>query len=381
MTEKLYYKDAYIKEFSARVVSCEPKDGGYAVVLDRTAFFPEEGGQKSDGGKISDATVIRVYEEGGIIYHITDSPCECGEASCSLKFDERFDKMQNHTAEHIVSGIIHRLFGFDNVGFHLSDDEVTLDTSGVLTDEQLSELERLANEAVFANIPVTVYFPKGDEAASLEYRAKLEITENLRLVKIGDIDLCACCAPHVSHTGECGMIKILEYMKHRGGMRIWIAAGRRAFSDYVEKQNNIKKISAMMSVPRGESAAAVERFIKSQEQLKYELKIAKQRLAEALADTVAPTASNAVYLLDGLDKDDMSAFVNKAISKVGGILVALCGTDGDYKYLIVSKSRDLRPIIKEANLSLSGRGGGKPEAVQGSFAAALEDIKEYFLKA
>ena len=381
MTEKLYYKNAYIKDFCARVISCEPCDEGFKVLLDRTAFFPEEGGQRSDTGKIAGASVIRVFEECGSIFHITDSPVECEEASCSLSFDERFDKMQNHTAEHIISGIVHSLFGFDNVGFHLSDEEVVLDTSGALTDEQISEIERLANEAVFANIPVTSYFPEPEEISNLNYRAKMEIAENLRLVKIGEIDLCACCAPHVSHTGECGIIKILEYMKHRGGMRIWIAAGRRALSDYREKQSNIKKISAMMSVPRGDSAAAVERYVKTTEQIKHELKSAKQRLAASLADGVAPTDSSAVYLLEGLDKDDMNAFVNKASSKIGGILVALTGSDGDYKYLITSGSRDLRPIIKDANLHLSGRGGGKPEAVQGSFAATLDEIRKYFLKA
>ena len=379
MTRKLYYEDAYIKKFSAELISCEPTDGGFDAILDRTAFFPEEGGQSSDTGLIGDATVSYVYEKDGVIHHILDRELCLGTVNCSLNFDDRFDKMQNHTAEHILSGLIHSLYGFDNVGFHIGDGEVTFDVSAPLSEEQLSELERLANEAVYSNLPVETAFPTKDELPSLEYRAKLELTENVRIVKIGDIDSCACCAPHVSTTGQIGLIKILEFMKHRGGVRVWIAAGRRALSDYCEKQTNIKKISAMLSVPRAECASATEKYIKTTEDLKYELKATKEKLAIAFADTVIPTEGNAVYAFEELSKDELCHFVNSALPKIGGILVALSGSDGDYKYLIASSSTDLRPIIKEANLTLSGRGGGKPEAVQGSFAATFEQIKSYFV--
>ena len=213
MTEKLYYKDSYIKNFSAEVLSVEKIDNGFDVVLDKTAFFPEEGGQSADTGTIGYAGVFDVFERDGVVHHLTDiSPC-IGNNECSVDFDARFEKMQCHTAEHILCGIIHRLFGFDNVGFHLGEDEVTFDVSGVLTREELDRVESLANNVVFENILVETFFPKSDELDEIEYRAKLDLTEGVRLVKIGDVDTCACCAPHVAYTGEIGLIKILDFMK------------------------------------------------------------------------------------------------------------------------------------------------------------------------
>lgn len=378
MTEKLYYIDAYIRDFTATVLSCAKCDGGYDVILDRTAFFPEEGGQSSDTGRIADARVTHVYECDGTVHHITDSPVPAGEVSCALDFDGRFDKMQCHTAEHILCGIIHTLHGLDNVGFHIGEDEVTFDISSPLTREELDRVERLANEAVFSNLPVHTYFPTAEELPTLDYRSKLELTENVRLVKIGDVDLCACCAPHVARTGEIGLIKILETMNHRGGMRIWIVAGSRSLADYRAKYDNIRRISAAISIPQHETADALTKFLKDTEQLKYELKCARRALAETKAECVTPTDGNAVFCFPDFGAEELRSFVNYAISKVGGILVALSGADGDYKYIIASESVNLTSEIKSINSALSGRGGGKPNAVQGSFSATLADIRAYF---
>lgn len=378
MTEKLYYQDAYIKEFEAKILSVAPCERGYDVILDKTAFFPEEGGQSADTGLIGESRVIDVYEKNQCIHHITDLHPGVGEVCCRLDFDKRFDKMQCHTAEHILCGIIHTLYGYENVGFHLGDDLVTFDISGVLTDEQIKNVEILANRAVYANIKIETLFPKEGELDALEYRSKLDLTSGVRLVKIGEIDTCACCAPHVANTGEIGIIKIIDYMKHRGGTRIFMLAGERAFFDYCERQANIKKISAMLSAPQLMTAKVLEEYMKESDATRSALKQARIKLAEAYADAVAPVEGSAVFLFPEFSAPELIAFCNIAAKKVGKTLVALSGEELDYKYVICS-SDDLSGKVKEINLALSGRGGGRGNMVQGSFSSSLAQIKSYFL--
>ena len=379
-TEKLYYENAYIGDFYARVISTSAVEGGYDVILDKTAFFPEEGGQSADVGYIAESRVLDVYEKDGIVHHITDIEPTLGEHWCSIDFDIRFEKMQCHTAEHILCGIIHSLFGFDNVGFHLGDDEVTFDVDGVLDRSQLDRIEEMANEVVFSNIQVEAFFPPINKLPYIKYRSKLDITEGVRLIRIGEVDTCACCAPHVANTGEIGMIKILDFMKHRGGTRIWMVAGKRALHDYRRRYENIKKISGMLSTPQFEVASTLETYIAESESVKAGLKVARLKIAELEADCVEITEKSEVFLLPDFSIPELIAFSNIANKKVGGITVALSGCDGDYKYVISSASTDLRAMTKEINSALSGRGGGRPEMIQGSFAATLGEIKAYFEK-
>ncbi len=378
MTEKLYYTDAYTREFDAELISVSDECGGFDVVLDRTAFFPEEGGQSSDTGFIGNARVTYVYERDGVIHHLTDIAPEGKSLHCVIDFDARFEKMQCHSAEHIVSGIIHSLFGFDNVGFHLGNDEVTFDFNGILDREQLDRVESLANEAVFANIKIDSFFPTPDELSALAYRSKLALTEGVRIVKIGDVDTCACCAPHVGSTGEIGVIKLLDFMKHRGGTRIWMAAGKRALLDYRRKYESVKAISAMLCAPQPDVANALSAYIADSERAKLAWKEARLRLAEQSALSVEETEGSLVILLPDFTIPELIAFSNIAGKRVGGITVALSGTDGDFKYVISSSSVDLRARAKDINSALLGRGGGRPEMIQGSFGASLIEIKEYF---
>ena len=378
MTEKLYYENAYLKSFTANVLMVTPVEGGYDVILDKTAFFPEEGGQSADTGFIGDSAVIHVYEKDGTVHHITSTEPSMGEANCVINFDERFVKMQCHTAEHILCGIIHRLFGLDNVGFHLGDDEVVLDVNGVLDRAQLDRVEELANDAVFANHSIETLFPRADELARIEYRAKLDITEGVRLVKIGDVDTCACCAPHVSSTGEIGLIKILDFMKHRGGTRIWMVAGKRALMDYRARYENIKAISGMLSTPQLDTAETLKSYMAENDVMRASLKQARIRISELEAEKIQPTDGSAVFYLPDFTIPELIAFSNVANKKVGNLTVALSGIDGDYKYVISSNTADLRQMAKEINTALGGRGGGRAEMIQGSFSATLEDIKNYF---
>ncbi len=378
MTEKLYYKDAYIKDFTATVLSVTKEGECYAAVLDRTAFFPEVGGQSADSGTISGIPVFDVQERGGIIYHYTRTAPGLGSAECHIDFDMRFDKMQCHTAEHIICGIIHSLWGFDNVGFHLGIDDVTLDINAPMDREMLDKVEDMANEAVYKNLPVTTIFPMADELPELNYRSKLDITENVRIVNIEGYDSCACCAPHVARTGEIGLIKMLDFEKHRGGVRIHMLAGARALKDYREKYRNIQSISARLSVPQHSTADALGEYMSATAKNEYELKGALMASVKREAEAVAPREGNLVRYLPSLAMNEAREFVNIVMPKVKGITVALIGEEKDYKYIMASDSEDLKTALAEANKALNGKGGGRAPMMQGSFAATLDAIEKFF---
>ena len=380
MTEKLYYSDAYLAEFDARIISVKCEGEGFVAVLDKTAFFPEEGGQSADSGYIGEARVLDVKEKGDAIYHYLDRDPGAAEVHCKLDFDKRFEKMQCHTAEHILCGIIHKLYGYENVGFHLGDDVVTFDVDGELDAEEIARVELLANRAVFENREVTASFPSADEARELEYRSKLDITENLRIVDIDGVDKCACCAPHVRATGEIGAIKIVDFMRHRGGMRLFMQAGYRALSDYTARYTITRAIGAMTSTPSLEILDSVKKLAAERDKLAAELAAADMRYAACAAETVATTGANAVYVLDCAAIDTLREFSNRALPKIGGILVVLSGDEGNYRYVISSATTDLRVAAREINAALRGKGGGRPEMITGSFAATLGEIRAYFEK-
>ena len=317
MTEKLYYKDAYIKNFTATVISSTELANGYEVVLDRTAFFPEEGGQYADTGRIDGVTVKDAEERAGVIYHKTDAPLKVGsEVQCTLDFDERFEKMQCHTAEHILSGVLHTLFGVDNVGFHLGAEDVTMDVSRPLTWDELMRAEKIANRAVFDNVEVVSVFPTPDELKGMEYRSKLDLTENVRLVNIEGYDSCACCAPHVKYTGEIGFIKILDAVKMRGGMRMNITAGRRAYGIVSSAFENLGLISRLLSVPKLECADAVKKLLETSEEYKNEIKDLRIKTAVSEIEGIPYTGGNLVYFFRDADYDALRASVNVLSDRV-----------------------------------------------------------------
>ena len=380
MTEKLYYTDAYIKEFDARLLSCEPFGDNYRVLLDKTAFFPEEGGQSSDKGFIGGFKVVDVKEEQGKIYHILPSKPEGDILHCFIDFEERFEKMQCHTAEHILCGIIHELYGYDNVGFHLGDDVVTFDVDGELSADQIDEIEQLANRAVFENRAVISRFPSADELPELVYRAKLDLVDNVRIVDIEGIDSCACCAPHVSSTGEVGVIKIIDFMRHRGGMRLFMQAGYRALADYKKRYYITRAIGAMTSTPSLDALDAVKRLEFERDKLSSELDATSLRYARSLARAIEITDGNLVCLIEMASIDAMRELANIALPKIGGILVVISGEDGNYRYVIASATVNLRDVAREINSSLRGKGGGRPEMITGSFSATLDEIRAYFEK-
>lgn len=379
ITEPLYDPDGSIRSFDAQVQACFPDGNRWAIQLDRTAFFPEGGGQYADTGTLGNARVLDVQiTENGIV-HYTDQPLPVGDfVHGELDWARRFRSMQNHTGEHIVSGVIHRLYGLDNVGFHLGEDDVTMDFNGELTRAQLLEAERLANDAVFRNLPVTITHPAPEELPGLEYRSKLDLTENVRLVTIGDVDCCACCAPHVSYTGEIGLIKLLDFMRFRGGIRLHIRCGGDALADYNVKYRNILQISALFSAKQEETAAAAQQFYDALQAEKHTVAELKKQLARAKAAAIPQTAGGLCLFEEG-DSNTLREMVNIGMTRCETVCGVFCGNDTDgYRYILGSRSINLRAQAAAFNTALHGRGGGSPEMIQGSVQAARSHIEAWF---
>ena len=378
MTEKLYYTDSHIHEFSARVLSCEKAKKGFAVVLDKTAFFPEGGGQPADTGLIGPAAVRDVQEQNGKILHYTDQALPPGEEyACALDWEQRLCRMQNHSGEHIISGITHKLYGFDNVGFHMGAECMTIDFSGELSWEQLTEIETLANQAVRDDLPVRATFPDPEALSSLEYRSKLELTQDVRIVEIPGVDRCACCAPHVKRTGEIGLIKLLSAERHRGGVRIELVCGMDALRECRLMQENVTAISGLLSARRAKSAAAVERVLAEQARLKERVAELSMALAQLKAESFSYTEGNICVFDNVLDEVALRELVNLLMEKCGGMAGAFSGSDETgYLYIIGSKNINLRERSREINAAINGKGGGTPEMIRGRASTTAENIQK-----
>ncbi len=378
MTEKLYYSDSHMSEFSATVLSVTEENGKFAVTLDRTAFFPEVGGQGSDTGFIGGVRVYDVQIKNGVIYHYTEKPLEEGkQVACAIDFDRRFRNMQNHSGEHIISGIVHRLYGYENVGFHLSD-EMTVDFDGELTRKQLDEIEDLANKAVYENLPVRAYFPKRDELDSLSYRSKKEINEDLRIVEIKGVDVCACCAPHVRLTGEIGVIKILDFFKNKGGVRLFVKCGRDALADYRDKYKNTLEISNLLSVKQHEASAAVNALNAHNAELKAEISRLKKRLIEEKALSFNSAKDKSAVFEDGLDIKELQLYADALYKRNGGIRAVFSENGNGYAFAICGEEAELDGFFGEFKAALPVRGGGRNGIAQGTVNAKRAEIEKLF---
>ena len=378
-TEKLYDRDSYLSEFQATVISCEQKnETTWRVVLDKTAFFPEGGGQTGDTGWLNDVEVTDTREKAGVIYHETKEPLEVGtQAAGKIDFAVRFDKMQQHTGEHILSGIVCSTYGYNNVGFHLSKEITTLDFDGELSAGQVRELEVKVNQAIHANIPVKVKFPAKDELAEMEYRSKIEIEGQVRIVEIQGIDRCACCAPHVRTTAEVGLLKIQSCDRHRGGCRLTIVCGMRALKDYQQKQDSVGKVSAALSAKPEKIAEAVEHLQEQQAKLREQLNHIQAMYLENKLEKICAEDKIVCIFEESLDSIAMRNFVNGAIEKCDGICGAFIGNDvSGYHYILGSKAVDVRELSKRLNAQFNGKGGGKPQMVQGALSGKEKEILE-----
>lgn len=380
MTIKLYDSDSFLFHFTACVLSCESAGDRWRVLLDQTAFFPEGGGQPADPGMIEGIPVLDVQEEADGIAHYLASPVKAGETvSCELDRAVRMRRMQSHTGEHILCGLAHRAWGYENVGFHLGEDAVTMDLSGELTPEQLRWLEGEGNRVVWEDAAVTAEYPDPALLPSLTYRSKLDLTENVRLVTIEGYDVCACCAPHVKHTGQVGMIKIIDAMRHRGGMRLTILCGIDAYQDYVNRFEQVKAISNLLSTPKDEIVPAVEHQLAEKDALHRELAERDHKLIALRLETLPETEGNLCVVGQFDDFEAMRELVNAGMERAGGVCAAFTGSDeAGYRYIIGSKTVDLRAEAKAINAAINGKGGGRSTMIQGSCSANQAQIEAYF---
>ena len=380
MTERLFDKDSKLCSFDAEVISCNLIDGKYEILLNRTAFFPNEGGQTSDVGTLGNVTVENVIERNGEIFHVCNAPLTVGSTvHGEIDFSHRYYNMQNHTGEHIISGIVHNKYGYENVGFHLSREGMTVDFSGELTREQLDEIEDLANRVIYKCRPIKCYYPTDDELDSISYRSKLKSLENTRLVIIDGVDICACCAPHVYNTGEVGIIKILDFIRYKGGVRLNVVCGMAALHDYREKYNQCKLISNALSVKQNDVFDATQRLLDTIDGYRAKLYLAKRELRAYKLASIKETDGNICIFEDDADVNDARELVNSAMQKCHGICACFVGNDSDgYKYIAASSAVNMKEIAAKMKEELSSRGGGSEKMIQGSTPATRENIEKFF---
>lgn len=375
MTEKIYLNDSYCKEFSATVMSCEKKDAGYEVVLDKTAFFPEGGGQSADCGTIDAIEVSDVQEKNGIVVHTTNAEISVGkEVSCIIDWELRFSRMQSHSGEHILSGVAHSLFDCTNVGFHMSDRLMTVDLDKVLSAEDLGKIELLSNKAIYRNLEIKAINPTKEELETMDFRSKIELSDDARIVVIGDVDTCACCAPHVSRTGEIGIIKIVNAYSYKQGTRIEMIAGINALSDYAALNSGNKELMALLSASRFSVNEAVAKQNEQLVALKSQNVQMSKRLA--LLELKPVNVGDSAYAIcENLTYDELRHCANSLQEQGTNTCILLSSADEGYIYVVASKVRDVREIVKVLNEKFSGKGGGKPDYAQGKFIKEI-NIKE-----
>ena len=386
MTEKIYEQDPFLVKFEAKVLSCDKGKRSFDIILDRTAFYPEGGGQPYDTGRLEPAggerkaKVLEVHSREGEIVHTCSHPLEPGTAVTGvIDWDRRFDLMQQHSGEHIVSGLAHALWGCENVGFHMGAEVVTIDFDRPLTEEQLATLEEAANRHLWqVNLPVNITYPSPQELEQIHYRSKKELTGRVRIVEFPGADCCACCGTHVQHPAQVGLVKLLSMEKFRDGVRIQLVCGGRAFRYLNRTWDQNVQVSRSLSAKPFETAGAVTKLLAKNGELKARVMSLEESRFAALAAQYAG-AGDVVLFEDGLSPDALRRLCDAVLRTCGGRCACFSGSDGwGYKYAAGQAGGDLRDLAKEMRQALGGGGGGKPDFVQGNVQAKREEIERFF---
>ena len=379
-TNKLYYADCRLSEFSAVVVDCFAGKNGFEVELDRTAFYPEGGGQAADKGTLNGIEVLHVHEDGERVLHRMHKPLTVGETVEGLvDYARRFDLMQQHTGEHIVSGIINSRYGWHNVGFHMGWDSITIDFDGVIPPEDLPELERLANEAICRNIPLKIWTPSPEELPHVFYRTKRELPWPVRIVQVPGYDSCACCGIHVERTGEIGLIKLFSCVKFRNGSRIEMLCGQRCLDFLSRSHEQNRQVSAAFSAKLMETGEAARRMNALLDEHKRRIGELETKIFSDLARRCDGRGDTLVRY-EGLDSVGVRKLADLVAERCGGTAAVFSGSDeAGYSYCLICKGGDLRSFNKAMTAALNGRGGGKPEFQMGSVRCTAELILKHFV--
>ena len=378
-TRKLYYEDCHLQQFVSEVIDCRQTKKGYEVTLTATAFYPEGGGQACDLGVLGGVRVLDVRERDEDVIHLCDGPLAEGtEVEGTINWDRRFDLMQQHTGEHILSGLIHEKYGYHNVGFHVGKQGMEIDFDGPIPTEELMELERKANEAIWQDLPLKCWYPSREELPNVTYRSKRELPWPVRIVQVPGYDSCACCGVHAARTGEVGIVKILGAMKFHEGIRIEVLCGRRAYEFLGQVYDQNRLVSQTFSAKILQTGEAARRMNEQLNQEKLRAAALEKRVFAAIAKDYE-NAGDVVHFEDGLSSVGVRELADAIAERCGGIAAVFSGTDeAGYNMCLIGKGLDVKPLGTELAKTLNGRGGGKPGSFQGSLKAARQEIAAFF---
>ena len=379
MTRKLYYEDCHLARFEAEVLSCEAAENGYYVNLNQTAFYPEGGGQACDLGTLGGVIVLDVRERGEDVIHLCDGPLEVGSTvEGVIDYERRFDLMQQHSGEHIVSGIIHEKYGYHNVGFHMGSEVITIDFDGMIPAEDLPEIEAKVNRAIWQNIPLHIWYPSPDELPTVGYRTKRELPWPVRIVEVPGYDKCACCGVHVASTGEIGFVKLFTVVKFHQGVRIEMACGRKALEYLTAVYDQNRQVSQAFSARILETGAAARQMNDLLAKDKYTITGLQRQLFDGIAKSYV-NCGDVVHFESGLESALVRELADRIADTCGGTAAVFSGSDeAGYSFCLVAREGDLRPLGKAMTQALSGRGGGKPTFQQGQVKATEAEIRAFF---
>lgn len=376
---KLYYEDCMLQTFTARVLDCRDAGKGYEIILDATAFYPEGGGQACDLGVLGDARVLDVREQGQTVIHLCDRPLPVGmEVTGAIDWERRFDQMQQHAGEHILSGLLHQKYGCHNVGFHVGKEIMEIDFDTPVPAEELAQLEAMANEIVWRDIPLRCYYPDQEDLARLSYRSKKALAWPVRIVEVPGVDVCACCGVHVARTGQIGLIKVLSCIKFHQGVRIELVCGKRAYEYLSRIYEQNRKVSQLFSAKLPDTAAAAKRV---QEQLGAEKARAaalEKQLFTAIAERYAGKG-DVLHVAPELTPAATRELADRIAAGCGGVAAVISGTDGSCNVCLICKDGDVSALGKAVTEALGGRGGGRNGSFQGNLQATLRQIEEFFV--
>lgn len=382
-TRQLYIENSYEIECQSTVCECILTDGYYQVVLDQTVFFPEGGGQYGDRGMIDNIKVLDTQIKDGIVYHKTEEPLQVGkEVVAKIDWERRYEMMQNHSSEHMISGLVHQIYGYDNVGFHLGEEEMTLDFNGNLSKEDIKKLEEKVNEYIWKNIPIMISFPTKEQLETLPYRSKKEIDGEIRIVTVEEVDICACCAPHVKTTGEIGCVKIISVQKNKGGVRLTALAGKRAMKDYGKKHNILSQLTKLCSVKGDEIIEIVEKLQKEKQQLQYELNQYRYQLWKEEVKTLPVEDGVAWIQKYNVSSKELRELTNWLMER-GTIGIAIGKAEensSSFQYAIGSKEINVKVFSQDILTHFEAKGGGQPQMIQGNGVGDVDTLIAYFLQ-
>ena len=378
-TRKLYYEDSHLREFTAEVLSCEETEKGFAVILSATAFYPEGGGQACDLGTLGSVNVLDVREQGDTIVHLCDGPLPLGETvTGAIHWQRRFDLMQQHSGEHMVSGVIHRRYGYHNVGFHMGSDVITIDFDGVIPAADLPVIEAEVNAGIWEDLPLRCWYPDPEELPTVPYRTKKELPWPVRIVDVPGFDKCACCGTHVQRTGEIGLVKLFTVIGCRGGSRMEMACGNRAMALLNHAFDQNRQVSQAFSAQITETGAAARRMNETLELEKLRFSALQKKLFGFIAKSYG-NQGNVLHFEEDLDSVQIRILADAIAETCGGRAGVFSGSDEHgYGFALVTREGDLRPFGKAMTTALAGRGGGKPVFQQGRVAATRAEIEVFF---